>query len=438
MNPTPAGRSRTLLLAVYLGVLCVAVVFGVFWWTRPPLPGPPAADLSGADPAVKETVEEARTAVEQAPRSAAAWGRLGQVFLVHGFMDEARVCFARAESLDPQEARWPYFQAYILSLDSAAAAIPEWRRAADLGGAPFSVARLHLGAAFLDLGRADEAKAEFHRVLEDQPDDPQALLLLGRAEYARGDYQESLAHLDLAAKSPSTGKQALTASAAARRRLGDSAAADKDLQVAADLPDDPPPPDPFLEEMDQYQRGKKALLRRAEYALKEGNVPEAVRWFQVLVRDYPEADWGWLRLGRALLQVGDKAGAERALRTALGLTPQLVDGHFYLGVVLFQRGDYRNAAASFRRAAELKPDNALAQYNLGECLLKEGDRHGAQKAFRAALESKPAFIDAHAELAVVLSHEGRGADAAAEARETLRLDPANEKARQVIKDLAKP
>jgi tetratricopeptide (TPR) repeat protein len=405
---------------------------------RPTIPEPPAIDLSGIDPAVAKTVEEARLAVRQARRSAAAWGRFGQVLLAHGFADAARVCFTQAERLDPQEMRWPYYQAYATALDAPTAAIPEWHRAVALGGDGYPVARLRLGAALLELGRTDEAETELRRVLDAEPNESQALLLLGRAEYARGEFQESLVHLGLAAKSPSTRKGALTASAAVRILLGDSTTAAKELQLGADLPDDPAMPDPLLDEVGQLQRGKQALLKRAEDALKAGRVPEAVQWFEDLARDYPDTDWVWLRLGRVLLQEGDKAGAERALRTALDRSPELVDAHFYLGVVLYQRGDYRKAAASFRRAVELKPDNALAQFNLGECLLKEDDRDGARQAFRAAVDSKPAFSDAHAELAALLAHDGRGAEATEEAQEALRLDPANEKAKQVLADMTKP
>jgi tetratricopeptide (TPR) repeat protein len=438
MLATSNIRRRTLLIAALLGGVCLAVVLGVLWWMRPAIPEPPAIDLSGIDPAVVKAVEEAGLAVRQAPRSASAWGRLGQVLAVHGFTDEAGVCFAQAERLDPHEVRWPYYQAHFLTLSDPAAAIPEWRRAAELGGDRYPVARLRLGAALLDLGRIDEAETELRRVLDAEPNNPQALLLLGRTEVAQGKFQESLVQLDLAAKSPSTRKGALTALAAVHRRLGDATAAAKELQLADDLPNDPPMPDPFLEEVGELQRGKKALLRRAEDALKAGRVPEAVQWFQDLIRDYPDTDWAYLRLGRALLQEGDNAGAEKALRAALDRSPDMADVHFYLGVVLYQRGDYRKAAAFFRRAAELKPDHTLAQFNLGECLLKEGDRDGAQKAFRAAVESKPAFSDAHAELAALLARDGRRADAAEEAHETLRLDPANEKAKRVLADLAKP
>ena len=168
-------------------------------------------------------------------------------------------------------------------------------------------------------------------------------------------------------------------------------------------------------------------------------VPEAVQWFRDLVRNYPDTDWAYLRLGRAFLQEGDNAGAAKALCAGLERSPDVADAHFYLGVVLYQRGNTTERRHRFSAAAaELKPDDALAQFNLGECLLKEGDRDGARKAFRAAVESNRRLAIPTRNWPCFWPNDGRGAEAAEEARETLRLDPANEKAKQVLADMAKP
>src|SRR5438477_9816757 len=52
------------------------VLYRVFF-SGPAVIAPPAPDLSGVDPAIREAVEEARAEVKQTPRSAEAWGRLG-------------------------------------------------------------------------------------------------------------------------------------------------------------------------------------------------------------------------------------------------------------------------------------------------------------------------------------------------------------------------
>ena len=74
----PRSRRRYRWVAVTAGVL-VAIGLGgylVAWLTAP---ATPAVALTDADPAVADAVEAARRAVWWSPRSAVAWGRLGQV-----------------------------------------------------------------------------------------------------------------------------------------------------------------------------------------------------------------------------------------------------------------------------------------------------------------------------------------------------------------------
>ena len=430
------GRVRWRVAAVAL-VLILAGGAAAAWWLWPAEPEPPSVDLSGADPAVAQTVTTAREAVRKAPGSAAAWGKFGMVLLAHDFRAAAAACFVRAERLDPREPRWPYYWGYILSLDNPAAAVPQWERAVELSGERDAAPRLRLGAAYLEQGRTDDAEAQFRRVLERQPDDPEANLQLARAECARGADREGLAFLGRAGEAPFTRKAAHTLAAGVRQRLGDPEAAARELRLAENLPDDAPWPDPLLGEVADLQRGKRALLKRAEDALSDGRVAEGVTWLRELVQDYPETDWAWLRLGRALVQAGDLPGAEQALRAALRLTPDLVDAHFYLGVVLFQRGDFAAAAASFRRATQLKPDYAVAYYNLGQCLLKQGDQAGALAAFRAAVENKPFYSEAHAALGAALAAEGRTAEAREQLQDAVRLDPEDRRSRDLLERLQK-
>ena len=92
------------------------------------------------------------------PRSAAAWGRFGQVLAGHGFTDEASVCFAEAERLDPHEVRSPDHQVHFLLLTNLAAAIPEWRRlAAERGGDRYPVS-LALARLSLTWGESTKRK----------------------------------------------------------------------------------------------------------------------------------------------------------------------------------------------------------------------------------------------------------------------------------------
>jgi cytochrome c-type biogenesis protein CcmH/NrfG len=116
-GPRRARRWFVLLLAVVLGGAILALGRGVYQRFKTPpsgaaIPEPPPLD-GVADPAVKRLLANCRTAVGQAPQSAAAWGKLGTAFFAHDYSDEAIFCFAVAERLDPRDARWPYFQGMI-------------------------------------------------------------------------------------------------------------------------------------------------------------------------------------------------------------------------------------------------------------------------------------------------------------------------------------
>src|SRR5262245_53003243 len=89
----------------FAGVLLAVAVLalGIVWFVRArtAAPSPPQLDLHDVEPGLAEAVKTARRGVEQAPRSAAAWGHLGMVLRAHDFNVEANRCFAQAEKLDP-------------------------------------------------------------------------------------------------------------------------------------------------------------------------------------------------------------------------------------------------------------------------------------------------------------------------------------------------
>ncbi len=60
----------------------------------------------------------------------------------------------------------------------------------------------------------------------------------------------------------------------------------------------------------------------------------------------------WLALGKARERNGDAAGAEVALRKALGLAPNYAQVQWTLGNILLRRGKTEEAFAEIRRAAE--------------------------------------------------------------------------------------
>src|SRR5262249_16126115 len=134
-------RSRALLVIVCaLFVLAGGGVAVYFSWHSPE---PPDFDREGLDPAIVAAVDKARAGVQHTARSALAWGKLGMVCITHDFRTQATFCLEHAELLDPNEVRWPYFQALgALVLGEGEKALPKLERAAALCSAEYDGPRL--------------------------------------------------------------------------------------------------------------------------------------------------------------------------------------------------------------------------------------------------------------------------------------------------------
>jgi tetratricopeptide (TPR) repeat protein len=408
-------------------------LFGGWWfWEREPAQLPPAVDLAGVDPAVAAAVETAVARAHQSPRSADAWGLLGKVLVAHDFRAAAVECFSKAERLDPREPRWPYFQGVALYLGDPDAALPKLRRTVELCGDTPAAPRLLLAEVLLNQGNLDESEGHYRHLLKRDPRNAWAHLGLARIAAARDRPQDGLADLHQAAASPYCGKAAQTLLAQVQQRLGNAEAAATALRRAADLPDDPGWPDPFVEAIEELQIGERASLKRAARFINQDRVPEGVRLLRQTTRDYPDSYGAWLMLGQGLLKGQDFADAEQALRRAERLAPTPVDARYFLGVALLEKGDHRAAADCFREAAKLKADYALAYYQLGRCLVRLEDRAGAIGAFRDAVRCKPDLADAHAELGELLLQVGQKEEALRHLRQAVDINPALARARQLL------
>lgn len=420
-NPAPSPPYRKRRLAALAGgvVFIVLGIAGYLWYTAP---SPPEVALEGVDPAIVTAIEAAQARVWWRPWSGAAWGRLGSVLYMHDFNAEANQCFAEAERLAPREPRWPYLHGRSLAEHDPDAAVPLLQRAVDLTSDAAAAPRLQLAEMLLERGRLDEAESHLRPVLELDSQDARACLGMGRVALAKGRLEESQDFLKRSIAAAPTIKASRVLLAGVYRQRGDKEAADRELRLAAGLPEFPTWNDPFLGEAMALRTGREADLKRARRLRDEGNIAEEIRLLERLVDAYPDSYQGWELLGTAYDNQGDLPAAQKALRTAVQLAPGSVVAQVQLGVALYHQGKYREARSCFREAARLKPDLAAAAFNLGLCLTKEGDAPAAIEAFRQAIHLKPDLAAAYVELGEILLLEGRAAEAIEPLRQAVTLD----------------
>lgn len=425
-------RLRRVVLVVAVFAVVAAAGYGWRWFATPQ---PPAVSYAEADPAVVQVIEAARSDVWWRPRSAAAWGRLGQLLRAHTYYSESNTCFARAEELDPKEPRWPYLHGVNLLASDPEAAVPHLARAAALCDGNPDTPELRLAEALLLLGRLDEAETALKRVVGRDPENARARLDLGRLARERGLLPEAVAQLERAAASTRTRQTAHALLAQVHREQSDAAEAVRQRERAAELPPDAPWPDPFLEETRSLMAGRQARLARIQTLRRQGRLEEMQRLAQQVELDYP--DLYWLIEGREQRVRGDLRAAEAALRKSVALAPDGVDALFDLGSVLLEKKDHAAATECFAKIAALEPGHGPARRRLGLCRLAQGDRAAAVEEFRAALAASPQDGETHRDLGALLAEQGQVREALKHLRQAVRLRPDDSKARELLEEVSR-
>ncbi len=211
---------------------------------------------------------------------------------------------------------------------------------------------LEQAIALHEAGRLAEAEALYCTVLLNDPNEPDALNLLGVILQDRGDIAQSIALISRALALVPDFPEALTNLARAQRAGG---------------------------------RSDLAAENAARAMAQDPSLPEAP-----------------FILCRALLDVGDYRGAADAGRQAVTLAPGSYDAHACLGMALEHLTDMAGAATAYRAALEIEPDRAVTQVMLGSILSGLGRDEQAVHHFRLAAALAPGEVPPHIGLGTIL------------------------------------
>jgi protein O-GlcNAc transferase len=131
----------------------------------------------------------------------------------------------------------------------------------------------------------------------------------------------------------------------------------------------------------------------------------------------PEKAEGLAGLAGAYVRTRQFREAADSARKAIEVNPAVASAHVSLAYSLVRLGSIQDALPAARKAIE------LAHGALGEALLGEGKAAEAEAEFRKALELDPKAAEAHAGLAEIQCRKGDYAGAEASASTALQLNP---------------
>lgn len=256
-------------------------------------------------------------------------------------------------------------------------------------------------------GCTAEAEAAYRRVLAQDPNQPDALHLLGLLACERGDARSALALADTAVRIGPNRAAFHNTRARALAALGEGGQAEVAYRTAWSLRPDSA----------EIANNLGCLLR------DRGDLDGAVEWLRKANVLAPQSPDVAANLAGAL--AANHAAAESLVlfRHALRLRPTSAETHFNLGQLLVSIGRPADAAESYCSSIRHRPDHAPSHNNLGLVFQEQNDAAGAARCFQHALRIDPACADAHYNLGCLLSLDGRTDEARACYERALSADP---------------
>lgn len=379
---------------------------------------------------------------EANPQAGVAWYELGRLYLQAEQWEEAKNAFSQAARINPDyilawiglgfsceelNDREGAIQAYQTALDlkptdrvirqelinlyirsnDPDAAMAEIDRLEILGGG-LSETRISRGIVLYQQGETLAALAEFNQVLEQEPDNQQALYLVGLCLSRLNRIDQAIETYEKIPRDSAYYYSARVALAYLLVKVsrGGDALAMLDL-LEQDNPDDADilrARATVLSELGRYEQAEEALQRARKlqpddtdviYSLamlyeRTGRWQEAIEMMEKILEQNPNDANALNFIGYTLADhESDLPRAEKLLARAMELQPYngfVIDSY---GWALYRQGRYEQALEYLLRAATLEPSEAVITEHVGDAYAAMGNQENAVVYWRKALQLNP-------------------------------------------------
>ena len=150
---------------------------------------------------------------------------------------------------------------------------------------------------------------------------------------------------------------------------------------------------------------ESAFFSLGSLYLENGNLDEAIRALSQVVKINPENLNGLTNLAIAQAQAEDYEGAEANYRKVIELNPDDFRPHFNLGNLYWQQEKYTAAKRAYEQVLQLRPDDGDARYNLAMVHLATEDYDGALPLLEQLAEQTPDNALVWLHLGTVYAHK---------------------------------
>ena len=164
-------------------------------------------------------IKSAQNTLIETAKDAEAWGKLGNVYFVHGWKVEAAQCYQGAVENAPETFRWLYYLGLATYMVEPKSAAQTFARAITLNP-KYAPAHIYRAATLRSLGQLERAKAHLEEAKELDSNNPYACLWLGEMALATQQFETARTHLLTALELNPEQSEAHAAMAKVERVLG--------------------------------------------------------------------------------------------------------------------------------------------------------------------------------------------------------------------------
>ncbi len=324
---------------------------------------------------------------ESEPDKSENWGKLGMTLLIHDYIEPSVPCFEKANSLDPEHFRWPYFCAIALDeLNSDDALI--WYEKAKQLDSSYPPLNIKLGNRYLLSGRLKEAKACYQGVLYSNSRVPHAYLGLAKVAMEQSDLDAAESQISKAVQMAPGYREAQALLADIYRRKGEKEKAELVFNKMVKLPERLDLKDPVYYEMVNEAVSSFWCQVRGNNFLNQGNLNKAEEEFKKALEAKPN-EASHTSLGYVYQRQKRYEAAMDHYKEALDINPVHFAAINNLAVIYFELGDIEKAKMTIMKSLEIDSKSTDAYLNIGTFSKRQGQRADAINYFKKGMEIAP-------------------------------------------------
>ena len=140
---------------------------------------------------------------------------------------------------------------------------------------------------------------------------------------------------------------------------------------------------------------------------KQGKSEKSVQAYQKAIQIQPDYADAYYNLGNAFQKQGKSEKSVQAYQKAIQIQPGYAEAYFNLGNSLREQGKLEKSTQALQKAVQIQPGYAEAYFNLGNSLREQGKLKESTQALQKAIQIQPDYADAHFNLAMLLLLQGQ-------------------------------